>query len=153
MNKIKSTRFAIFILTTVVIKSSIVWDITLCSPLKVNWCFGGTCRFHLQGKINQARHQHDVGQKQDSVGFLLGLLFTLMIEATCSSEMFVGCQWTTWHYIPEDRTLRICKRPEMKNQRGFHYYCILEVDVCMYVHSDLERDCRNALCCAKMCMN
>jgi hypothetical protein len=34
------------------------WDITLCSPLKVNRHFGGTCRLHLQGRrISQARNQ------------------------------------------------------------------------------------------------
>jgi hypothetical protein len=30
---------------------------------------------------------------------------TLKIEVTCFSEMSVDFQWTTWHYIPEDRTL------------------------------------------------
>jgi hypothetical protein len=29
--------------------SSVFWDITPCSPLKVSRCFGGTCRLHLQG--------------------------------------------------------------------------------------------------------
>jgi hypothetical protein len=33
--------------TAVVIKSYISWDITLCSPLKVNRRFGGTCHLHL----------------------------------------------------------------------------------------------------------
>jgi hypothetical protein len=28
------------VLTSVVIKSSVFWDITLCSPLKFEWCFG-----------------------------------------------------------------------------------------------------------------
>jgi hypothetical protein len=28
------------------------------------------------------------------------------MEATCSSETSVDFQWTTWHYIPEDKTLR-----------------------------------------------
>jgi hypothetical protein len=34
--------------TAVVMKSPIFWDIMLCSPLKVNRHFGGTCRLHLQ---------------------------------------------------------------------------------------------------------
>jgi hypothetical protein len=47
-------------LTAVVMKSSIFWDITPCSPLKVNWRFGGTCRLHLQGrKISRARNQRE----------------------------------------------------------------------------------------------
>jgi hypothetical protein len=31
---------------------------------------------------------------------------TLKVEATCSSEMSVDFQWTTWCYIPEDSTLQ-----------------------------------------------
>jgi hypothetical protein len=39
------------------LKSSIFWDITPCSPLKVNRRFGGTCRLHIQGRrISQARN-------------------------------------------------------------------------------------------------
>jgi hypothetical protein len=41
-----------------VMKSSIFWDITRCSPLKVNQRFGETCRLHLQGLgISKARNQ------------------------------------------------------------------------------------------------
>jgi hypothetical protein len=32
---------------------------------------------------------------------------TLKMEVTCSSETSVDFQRTTWHYIPEDRTLKI----------------------------------------------
>jgi hypothetical protein len=32
--------------TALIQKSTIFWDIMPCSPLKVYWCFGGTCR-HL----------------------------------------------------------------------------------------------------------
>jgi hypothetical protein len=35
------------VLTAVVMKSTIFWDITLCSPLSVNQRFGGTYRLHL----------------------------------------------------------------------------------------------------------
>jgi hypothetical protein len=46
-------------------KSSIFCDITLCSPLKVNWHFGGTC-LHLQGpRISQARTHREAGSKQN----------------------------------------------------------------------------------------
>lgn len=34
----------------VVMKSTVLWDITLCSPLKVNRPFGGICHFQLQGR-------------------------------------------------------------------------------------------------------
>jgi hypothetical protein len=36
------------VLTAVVMKSTVFWDITPCSPLKVNRNFGGTYRLHLQ---------------------------------------------------------------------------------------------------------
>jgi hypothetical protein len=38
------------VLNDVVIKKYIFWDITPCSPLKVNLRFGGVCRLHLQGR-------------------------------------------------------------------------------------------------------
>jgi hypothetical protein len=53
------------ILTVVVMESSIVWDITPCSPVKVNRRFGETCRLHLQGRrINQARNKREAGSRQ-----------------------------------------------------------------------------------------
>jgi hypothetical protein len=39
------------VLTAVITKSSIFWDVTLCSPLKVSPRFGGIYRIHLQGRI------------------------------------------------------------------------------------------------------
>jgi hypothetical protein len=46
------------ILTTVVMKISIFWIITPCSPLKANQRFGRTNHLHLQvWRINQARNQ------------------------------------------------------------------------------------------------
>jgi hypothetical protein len=45
------------VLTAVVMKNTIFWNIMACSPLSVNWYFGGTYRFHLQGrKISRARN-------------------------------------------------------------------------------------------------
>jgi hypothetical protein len=38
------------VLTPVVMKSIIFWDITPCSPLIFNRCFGGTYLLHLQGQ-------------------------------------------------------------------------------------------------------
>jgi hypothetical protein len=40
------------VLTAVVMKSTIFWDITPCSPLKVNWRF--------RGRISRARNHHDI---------------------------------------------------------------------------------------------
>jgi hypothetical protein len=38
------------VLTAVIMKRTIFWDITPCSPLSVHRRFGGTCRLHLQGR-------------------------------------------------------------------------------------------------------
>jgi hypothetical protein len=77
------------VLTTVLMKSTIFWDIMLCSPLKVNQHFRGTYHLHLQGRrISQARNQHESRW-----------------QAGLSSETSVDFRWTTWCYIPEDITL------------------------------------------------
>jgi hypothetical protein len=62
-------------------KSSVLWDITQCSPLKVNRLFGGTCRLNLQGRrISQARKQQAASE--------LGLAYSsiLKLETACYSE-------------------------------------------------------------------
>jgi hypothetical protein len=60
----------------IIMKSKIFWDITLCSPLKVNRRFGGTYRLHLQGRnISWARNQEALLATCFHVGFLLGLFF------------------------------------------------------------------------------
>jgi hypothetical protein len=41
------------VLTVVVMKSTIFWDITPCSPLSVNRRFGGTYCLHLQDRKNK----------------------------------------------------------------------------------------------------
>jgi hypothetical protein len=44
------------VLTAVVMKSSMFWDITPCNPLEINRRFGGTF-LHLQGRrMSQARN-------------------------------------------------------------------------------------------------
>jgi hypothetical protein len=61
------------VLTAVVMKSTIFWDITPCSPLKVNRRFGGTHRLHLQSRrISRARALIDTCFH---AVFLLGLFF------------------------------------------------------------------------------
>jgi hypothetical protein len=77
------TYVGVVVITTVVLKSSVFWDITPCSPLKVNRCFGGACRWFFAWLI----------------------LSTLKMEATCSSETSVELQRTIRRCIPEDRTL------------------------------------------------
>jgi hypothetical protein len=61
------------VLTAVIMKISIFWDITPYSPLKVNWRFGGKCHLHLQGwRINHERNKFPACFH---AGFLLGLFF------------------------------------------------------------------------------
>jgi hypothetical protein len=80
------------VLIPVVIKSSIFWNITLCSPLKVNGSWEGTCRIHFQGRsVSQARNQREADSEQNSTcytlhsGFLLGLFF----EPEDGGDMFL----------------------------------------------------------------
>jgi hypothetical protein len=49
-NNIYQVGFEVF--TAVVMKSTIIWDMTPCSPLSFNRRFGGTHRLHLQGTLN-----------------------------------------------------------------------------------------------------
>jgi hypothetical protein len=43
-----------------VVEKYIFWNTTPCSPLKVNRCFGGKYRLHLQGRrISRTRYQRE----------------------------------------------------------------------------------------------
>jgi hypothetical protein len=62
-------------------KNPIFWDITPCSPLKVDRRFGVSYRIHLQvRRISQARNQHEARSKQSSASSIL------KVEAIYSSE-------------------------------------------------------------------
>jgi hypothetical protein len=78
-------------------KSTVFWDITQCSPLKVNRRFGGTCRLHLQdARINVAML---------STCFQAGILLHLFDPEEGGDILlrYVGYfQRTKWRYIPED---------------------------------------------------
>jgi hypothetical protein len=94
------------ILTAVVMKSSIFSDITLCSPLRVNWCIGATRRLHLQGqRISQARNQREADRMLCASSWSFSLSSLIMKDATYSPKTSVGFQWTTQHYTPQERTL------------------------------------------------
>jgi hypothetical protein len=71
-------------------KSTIIRDITPCSPLKANRRFGGTYRFHLQGqRISRARNQRESRWQA---------------EAISSSETSFVFQRTTPRYIPREQS-------------------------------------------------
>jgi hypothetical protein len=87
------------------------WDITPCSPFKVNGRFGRTYRLHLHGRwISQSRNQRAgrwQAEPDPEPAFTLVsyMAFSaLKMEATCSSETSVDFKQTRRRYIPEDRT-------------------------------------------------
>jgi hypothetical protein len=84
------------VLTAVVIKSTIFWDITPRSLLSVNRRFGGTYRLHLQGGKNNFSMCHLLLR-----WFPAEIIFsTLKMETICSSETSVDTRRTTRRYIP-----------------------------------------------------
>jgi hypothetical protein len=89
------------VLTTEVMKSSLFWDITPCSPLKVNRRFGATCGLHLR-RINHARNQHEAGSKHN-----LAHPSTLKMGATCSSETSADFEQTRHVISQKTELLRI----------------------------------------------
>jgi hypothetical protein len=78
----------------IVSKSSVLCDVKLCSPLKINRRFGGTYRLSFR-----------IGEEAFTLVFCLVYLSTLKIEAKYSSETSVEFQWTIWR-ITEDSTFR-----------------------------------------------
>jgi hypothetical protein len=79
------------------LRISIFWDVTPCSPLKVNWRFGEIYPFHLQGRPL-------IGTCFTLISCLAYSL-TLKLGANYSSEMSVDFQWATRRYSPGDGTL------------------------------------------------
>jgi hypothetical protein len=86
----------------VVMKSTIFWDITLCSLLKIIRRFGGTSPPSSGSKNKLARNQHE--------SRWLAYFSTLKMEAICSSETSVDFQQTIRRYSPEDGTLHFCHK-------------------------------------------
>jgi hypothetical protein len=76
--------YRIWVLTAVVMKSTVFWHITPCSPLKVIWCFGGTSR------------RAKLCLPPDFTFVSCATYFsTLKMEAICSSETSV---WLSAYY-------------------------------------------------------
>jgi hypothetical protein len=99
------------VLTAVVMKSSIFWDMTPCSLLSVNRRFVGTYLLHLQSSAWYLLHSC----------FLLGLFF----YPEDGGDMFlrsIDCRRTTRPCIPEDGTRQIKSRLNSGNA----YFCSLQ---------------------------
>jgi hypothetical protein len=108
-------RYAGFqFLTTVVIKSSVFWDVTPRSPLKVKRRFGGTHPLHLKGRrIRQARHQRESSSACQKM------------EIVSSSETSVNFYQITWRRIPGD-TVPLFTRNGMRTSNiAFHRTLVL----------------------------
>jgi hypothetical protein len=82
-------------------KSTIFWDITMCSPLKASQRFGGTYRHHLQGWICWARH----GLPPAFTLVSCSVDSTLKTKVMYSSKTLANFHRTTWCYIPENSNL------------------------------------------------
>jgi hypothetical protein len=79
------------VLTAMAVESTVIWDEMLCSPLEVNWCFGGDlCLPPVFMLVSCSAYS-----------------LTLKMEAICSSKMAVDCQQTTWRYITDDNSLLV----------------------------------------------
>jgi hypothetical protein len=88
-----------------ILKSTIFFDITPYSPLKVNRRFGGTYRLHLQSRrISRAKNQREI-RCQAELASCSAYSSTMKMEAIFSSETSGDFQRTTRRYIPEDRAL------------------------------------------------
>jgi hypothetical protein len=74
----------------ITVGSTIFWDITFCSPLKVNRRFGGTYLLHLQGLICGARHQRE---SRWHAGFHPGSLLRLFDHEFGGNKFFGNVGW------------------------------------------------------------
>jgi hypothetical protein len=84
-------------------KIFISWGVMQCSPLKVNWRFGGKCRLPFAFTLVSCS----------------AYSLTLKMEAKCSSATLLNFQWTTWRYIPENRALRNHQCENLKSNMKF----------------------------------
>jgi hypothetical protein len=106
MNEYIFTDVEFEVLTPVVMKSTIFWDITPRSPLRVNRRFGGTYCLHLQGRRNKLSKKSACLLPAFTLVSCSAYFFILKMEAICSSETSVDTQRTTLRYIPKDGTLQ-----------------------------------------------
>jgi hypothetical protein len=81
-------------------KTSVSLGITLCSTLKINRRFGGTC-LHIHGRrISQAKNSSSF-----TLASSLAYSSILRMESICSSETSVCFRRSTLHYLVEERIL------------------------------------------------
>jgi hypothetical protein len=87
----KYVGFEFFI--AVVMKSIIIWDMTPCTLLSVNRCFGGTYRLHLQNRINK------FSKKTASRWCLAFFCWTYFFDPEDGGDMFLrNVRWNSMDY-------------------------------------------------------
>jgi hypothetical protein len=107
-NKLLAFNHRSEVLTAVILKSSVFWDITPCIPLKVNRRFG---RMSPRSTWLKSKPKQQTSMKQAAskalrhADLLLSLLFNPEHGGDTSSETSIHIQRTTRLYVPEDRTL------------------------------------------------
>jgi hypothetical protein len=104
LNNYKHVQFGI--LTAVTMKSSVFWDITSCSPLKVHRRFGGICRLPLHSsRVSKERNQHVAGSKH--VAWQRRLTFNVLYGVISQKiELFIVTAVRT--YNPTYSTVFFC---------------------------------------------
>jgi hypothetical protein len=109
---VSNPNLATYELWTIGLKSTVVLDVTPCSPVEVDRRFGGTYCLNLQGwTVSQARNQEQTGDKQMGLAayllpiFCLAHCSTLKMEATRSSKTSADFYRITRRCNPEGRTL------------------------------------------------
>jgi hypothetical protein len=87
-------------------KSSVFWDITSCSPLKMNRRFGGAFHLHLQGQISLARNQHEVGSNGSVSNWIRSVQPDAKMIVILEQEII----WKEWGKLAEAVMLLTCIR-------------------------------------------
>jgi hypothetical protein len=67
-------RFGLEVITAALMKSCIFWVIMKCSPLRFNWCFGGTYLYFQHRRINKIVGEQAAGGNQ-SRAYYFGLVW------------------------------------------------------------------------------
>jgi hypothetical protein len=120
VQKLKGSEWSIGyeVLTAVVMSSSVLWDMTPCSLLKVKIRFGGTCRFHLHDrKISEARYQHKAVRRARLRKFVCDWFISRKVTNISPSHKSLKEQRTEEaYYEPNYNESHHRKRTSNKNQ-------------------------------------